>query len=42
MDEQKNICQTCKKRKNKKCIVTDKYVPRKKFCDTDPIQYLKK
>ena len=42
MDEQKKICQYCKKRKNKKCTITDKYVARKKSCDTDPIQFAKK
>jgi len=42
MDEQKKICQYCKKRKNKKCTITDKYVARKKSCDTEPIQFSEK
>lgn len=32
MDELK-ICQNCKKRINKKCLVTGEYVARKKSCD---------
>ena len=40
VDEQKQICQECKKRKNKKCQVTDKYVARKKLCDIN--EYSKK
>lgn len=34
-DETMKICQNCKKRKEKKCTVSDKYVARKKSCDIE-------
>jgi len=34
MDKER-ICKNCKKRKDKKCSVTDKFVARKKTCDAD-------
>jgi hypothetical protein len=32
VDEQIKICQNCKNRKNKKCVITGEYVARKKPC----------
>lgn len=40
MDERK-VCYKCKKRKEKKCTVTDEFVARKKSCDQDKFEKVK-
>ena len=34
MDEQKQICHKCKRRKEKKCTITNQFTAKKKLCDT--------
>lgn len=34
MTDVDKVCCKCKKRKNKKCTVTNEFVARKKSCDT--------